>query len=292
MYSKKVYFYLPGFCGHFKLCEMLAYAYTFKREMFYDNVEIRAFYDSPNCIWNGGRLLLDRDYDLIHIKDTFQKYNIPVRFTFTNSLLQEKHLSDKKCNLIAEIFNTGNNEILCNSSILESYLRETYGNDYRYISSITKCLRDDASQQDAEISKNYFLTVMDFDWNNDFDFLEKIQNKEKCEILADPCCIPNCPNRQKHYQAISEVELYGKTDISFTCSSRGSRYYELRKYKNYISPQDIEKIYLPLGFNHFKLEGRQMNDLELIEVLVDYLIKDEYKLEVRSNLQTVNHPLS
>ena len=91
---------------------------------------------------------------------------------------------------------------------------------------------------------------------------------------------------------ISEVELYGKTDISFTCSSRGSRYYELRKYKNYISPQDIEKIYLPLGFNHFKLEGRQMNDLELIEVLVDYLIKDEYKLEVRSNLQTVNHPLS
>ena len=71
--------------------------------------------------------------------------------------------------------------------------------------------------------------------------------------------------------------LYGKTNIDFTCSSRGSRYYELRKYKNYISPQDIEKIYLPLGFNHFKLEGRQMNDLELIEVLVDYLIKDEYK---------------
>ena len=32
--------------------------------MFYDNIEIGAFYDSPNCIWNGGRLLLDKDYDL------------------------------------------------------------------------------------------------------------------------------------------------------------------------------------------------------------------------------------
>lgn len=292
MYSSKVYFYLPGFCGQFKLCEMIAYAYTCKREYFYDNIEIGAFYDSPKCIWNGGRLLLDRDYDLLFIRDTFQKYNIPVRFTFTNGFLEKKHLEDEYCNSILKIFNTGNNEILCNSSILESHIRKHYGERYRYISSITKCLRTNEEIQNAEISKDYFLTVMDFDWNNNFDFLNKIQNKEKCEILADPCCIPKCPNRNKHYQAIAEVELYGKTDINFTCTSKGARYYCLKEYPHYISPQDIKNIYLPKGFNHFKLEGRQMPDLELIEVILDYLIKDEYKPEVRSNLQTVNHKMN
>lgn len=271
---------------------MIAYAYKYKRNLFYDNVVIGAFYDCPGGIWNGGRQLIPRTYDLQKIKNGFLDSNIPLRFTFTNPILQAKHLLDDYCNSIVETFNTGNNEILCNSPLLEQYLRKKYSNNYKYISSITKCLRTDFNIEDVEISKDkYYLTVLDFDWNNNFSLLSKIQNKDKCEILVNSSCIPKCRYRENHYQAIAELELYGKAITTYKCGSSSLRYYETKQYPHYISPQDIENIYLPMGFKHFKLEGRQMNDLELIEVVLDYLIKDEYKLEVRSNLQTVNHPI-
>jgi collagenase-like PrtC family protease len=64
-----------------------------------------------------------------------------LRFTFSNSLLEEKHIYDTYCNLIMEEADTGNNEVIVNSPILEQYLRENYPN-YKYISSTTKCERN------------------------------------------------------------------------------------------------------------------------------------------------------
>jgi hypothetical protein len=40
-----------------------------------------------------------------------------------------------------------------------------------------------------------------------------------------------------------------------------------------------------MGFKHFKLEGRTAHPLDLIEMLLYYLIKDKYHLEVRAKLQ-------
>ena len=57
------------------------------------------------------------------------------------------------------------------------------------------------------------------------------------------------------------------------------------KEGNFISVEDINNIYLPMGFTNFKLEGRKAHPLDLIEVLVYYLAKDEYRDELRSYLQ-------
>ena len=57
------------------------------------------------------------------------------------------------------------------------------------------------------------------------------------------------------------------------------------RQKNFISPDDINNIYLPMGFKNFKLEGRTMHPLDFIEVLIYYLIKEEYQSEVRRYLQ-------
>ena len=40
-----------------------------------------------------------------------------------------------------------------------------------------------------------------------------------------------------------------------------------------------------MGFKNFKLEGRTTHSLDLIEILIFYLIKEEFALEVRAKLQ-------
>ena len=54
-----------------------------------------------------------------------------------------------------------------------------------------------------ELDKDYQLVVLDYNMNNQFELLEKIKRKDKCEILVNACCIPNCPRRAEHYRTIA-----------------------------------------------------------------------------------------
>jgi hypothetical protein len=289
MYKQKAIFHLPGLFRYPGLYELLLKNYIEHPETFKDNVEIGSVYDSPTCIWNGGRLVLKNQpgrSELEILEDMMRTYNIPVRFTFTNCLLEENHIYDTYGNLLLEVFNNGNNEVICNSEVLENYIREKYGNSYKYISSTTKRLGKSHSKQKEEIEKDYHLIVLDYDFNNDTRFLQGIKNKEKCEILCNAICAPRCPHREEHYKMLSQYQLdfnappedwceFGVVDSLF-CS---------KQQKCFISPEDINDIYLPMGFNNFKLEGRTASATDLIEVILYYLIKDEYKEEVRYHLQ-------
>jgi hypothetical protein len=149
------------------------------------------------------------------------KFNIPVRFTFTNCLLEEQHLNDTYCNMILEVFNTGQNEIICNKEVLENYIREKYGNRYKYISSTTKRLIN-KEEQLKELDKNYYLVVLDYDYNKNLDFLKQIPNKEKCELLCNAVCRPNCPFRVRHYQDLSRCQLSFDNSKPMECPSKDS----------------------------------------------------------------------
>lgn len=287
-YNKEIVFHLPGLFRLTKIYEMLLDGYTNHPETFKDNVKIGSIYGSPTVIWNGGRIIINCLYpkeQLELIRDFMQHYNIPARFTFTNCLLEEKHLYDTYGNLVLDIFNTGNNEIICNSELLENYIREHYGDRYRYISSTTKRLTD-KSDQSKEIEKDYHLIVLDYDYNKDFDYLQSIENKEKCELLCNPICVAKCPFRADHYKDISKHQLEfddsGRPPCNFV---RTDTLWAAQKQKNFISIEDINETYIPMGFTNFKLEGRTAHPLDLIEVLLYYLIKDEYQSEIRSYLQ-------
>lgn len=71
-----------------------------------------------------------------------QEYNISSRLTFSNSLLREEHLSDKKCNELCKLFNKGagtKNGIIIHSELLLEYLKKNYPGFY-FVSSTTKVL--------------------------------------------------------------------------------------------------------------------------------------------------------
>ena len=208
-YNKEINFHLPGLFRHIKLYDKLIQLFIDKTYMFKDNVNIGSIYGSPTVIWNGGRLtanyLLPKK-QLEFIKNLMQNYNIPVRFTFTNCLLEEQHLLDTYGNLILDIYNTGMNEIICNSELLENYIRQRFGNNYKYISSTTKRLTN-IVDQNKELQKNYHLIVLDYDHNKNYEYLQSIQQKEKCELLCNPICESQCQLRFQHYQNISYSQL-------------------------------------------------------------------------------------
>ena len=57
--------------------------------------------------------------------------------------------------------------------------------------------------------------------------------------------------------------------------------YKIKDFSTHISPDDIESKYMPMGFSQFKLEGRTIDDIKMLEMYVYYLVKPEYKDTVR-----------
>jgi hypothetical protein len=289
-YNQETIFHLPGLFGRWDLCKQILENYYDNPQFFKDNVKIGSFYDCPSAVWNGGRLMTGlpfRKSDLIKIKDFLLKYNTPARFTFTNCLLKEEHLYDTYGNMLLDIFNTGTNEVICNTEILENYIRNKYGDRYKYISSTTKRLSS-VDNQNEELKKDYYLVVLDYDHNKNFDYLQSISNKDKCELLCNAVCQGHCARRKRHYEIISQCQLdFDETALAkFDCPYAQEDNLEgAKKNSNFISIQDINNIYLPMGFKNFKIEGRTMHPLDLIEVILYYLIKEEYHDSIRRYLQ-------
>lgn len=285
MSKPEIIFHLPGAFNFFPGIRDLGLLYQQHPHYFREGVKIGSVHGSPFCIWNGGRFtnnFMTKQHLEVVCKE-MKRVNIPVRFTFTNCLLEEHHVYDAWGNTILKEFSNGCNEILCNSEILENYIRNKYGDKYQYISSTTKRFTS-KNKQNEELKKDYSLVVLDYDFNKNFKYLETIENKEKCEILCNPVCKPKCSRRLEHYKAVSYCQLENTTS-DFSCEECTKPFWEVQQNKNFISIDDIYNTYVPMGFNNFKLEGRNTSAFDWVEIIVYYLIKDEYHLEIRDFLQ-------
>lgn len=286
-YIKPIHFHLPGIFEYTKIYESIVTLYTYRNNIFKENALIGSIYGSPGMhIWNGGRYVpqIKTLSEIEYIKNFMSEAQIPIRLTFTNCLIEEKHLDDTICNTTTELLHSPLNEILCNSQILETYLREKYPN-YSFVSSTTKVLVSDNALNN-EINKDYKLIVLDYSLNNNFNKLSKLKNKDKLEVLCNAVCLPNCPKRAEHYKNISSIQLKNDPNNLFPCDMAFSTFDVAMKHPHFISDKSINK-YIKAGFSNFKLEGRTTNPLDLIEILLYYLIKEEYKPEIRTLLQKI-----
>ena len=297
-------FHLPDFAGHFKFNVVFAELLEKRPEYFREGVEIASVYGVfPPSIWNGGRTqggVCNKNFISTVIK-TFNGRGIPLRFTFTNPMLEKKHLNDDFCNMIMHLADNGLNEVIVMSPLLEDYIRKNYPN-YKITSSTCKRITD-AEQLCSEVEKDYHIVVIDYDLNHDFEALEKIPDKKKCELLVNACCNPNCPMRSEHYKAIglqqiaysNHVRKYPNAPFDTKkliaehpeiqkfadcpCSQRSL--FDIVKLKNHISPDEIWEKYIPMGFEQFKLEGRTLETLNLLEHYMYYMIKPECRDQAR-----------
>lgn len=282
--ENKIYFYLPDFYYKFNLNIALITMLKEHPEYFYNNIEIGAVYGSfPGAIWNGGRVIFGVATSE-NIQDTiaaFNNLNIPVRFTFTNCLLNASHVHDTYCNLIMNYANNGKNEVLVNTPVLENYLREKYPN-FKYIYSTTRCERD-INKINSDCL-NYDLVVTDYRDNVDYELLSKLEHKEKIELLINAYCYPNCNRRSEHYEQISKDQLNFTTPHFLDCDVPGKEFYEIFSHLTVIKVEDLYGKYVDMGFSNFKIEGRTLHSMDVIESYVYYLVKPEFKDLVRYKL--------
>lgn len=309
----KVRFHLPGLRYNFPLNMMLLSMLEKYPHFFREGLEIGSFFgEFPTSRWNGGRFSNGDQCDARFVKEVIKNYNahgIPVRYTYTNPLLNEHDLEDAYCNFCMKEADNGMNEVLVVSPVLEDYIRKAYPN-FKINSSTCKEIKDmDALNE--ELSKDYSLVVLDYNLNNQFDKLEQIKDKEKCEILVNACCVPNCPRRGDHYKQIANQEritLKNRTmppDKQIPVPGWYCEYgdkntlYTIKDYPTYVSPDAIWEKYAPMGFSNFKIEGRTANLLTLVDTYAFYLMKPEYRDEgrlmltmnlVHSKIITVNKP--
>lgn len=287
----KAYYHLPGLFEFYEFYKVLLPLFKNHREYFYDWCEIGSIYGAPaDCLWGGGRVGFGEEQATDVIK-LLSEYNISARLTFSNSLIREEHLSDKKCNRLCELFEkVGNtqNGVIIYSDLLLDYIKKNYP-DFYFVSSTTKVLTD-FKDLEAELNREEFKYVVpDFRLNKAMEKLGQLstKQKDKVEFLCNECCSFGCTDRKACYENVSRKSL-GEDCEDHICVSpqakRGYRFSDAMKNPGFISVEDIQNVYMPAGFSNFKIEGRSLGSAVVLEFLLYYMTKPEYQLVVREEI--------
>ena len=285
--KQKVYWHLPGFCYFFYLNQIIIRLMKEHPERFVEGYEIGSVYGTfPGAIWNGGRAVfgVTSKGDMEKILSTYHRLGVPVRFTWTNSLLTEEHLNDTYCNLIMRLADNGQNQVLVNTEVLETYLREKYPR-FQYISSTTKRIVS-LGELREELKKDYFLVVLDYDLNHSEEVLQELSPQaDRIEILVDEICFPGCPKRKEHYADESRMQLEFEKGTVFPCPNRTTKpsFSECRKREAFISREELPS-YIERDYRNFKLVGRGLPIEMVKESYLYYLVKESEREFIRRKL--------
>lgn len=286
-----VYYHLPGLFEFYDLYKAFLPLFREHREFFYEWCEIGSIYGAPSdCLWGGGRVGFG-EADPEEVAAFTREYGISARLTFSNSLLREEHLADKKCNALCALFEKNGSApsgVIVHSDLLLDYIKAKYPGFY-FVSSTTKVLTE-FSRFEAELNRDDFSYVVpDFRLNKQFAKLNALTpaEKQKVEFLCNECCWFGCQDRKKCYENVSQKNL-GETQEDHVCASpnagRGYRFSDAMKNPGFIGINDIQNVYAPQGFRHFKIEGRSLGSAIILEFLLYYMTKPEFQLKVREEI--------
>ncbi len=283
------FYHLPGLFEFYDLYKVFLPLYREHREYFYDWCEIGSIYGAPHdCLWGGGRVGFG-EADPGDVASLMNEYGISARLTFSNSLLREEHLTDKRCNALCRLFEHGavENGIVIYSDLLLEYIKENYPGFY-FVSSTTKVLTEFGDLKAELDREDYRFVVPDFRLNKDARLSALTDGqKQKVEFLCNECCWFGCYDRKKCYENVSRKSL-GEDCADHICvspdASKGYRFSAAMKNPGFIGIDDIRDRYIPDGFSNFKIEGRGLGSAVALEFLLYYMTKPEYQLKVREEV--------
>ena len=292
---RTAYYHLPGLFEFYDLYRVFLPLFRAHREYFYDWCAIGSLYGAPeDCLWGGGRVG-EGDHAPREVLALTREYGISARLTFSNSLLREAHLSDPKCNALCRLFaesRSPQNGVIVHSELLQDYLKRTYPQLY-FVSSTTKVLTDFSDLRRELAREDFRYVVPDFRLNKAFDKLDTLAQprKAKVEFLCNECCSFGCKDRRACYEAVSRKNL-GISGPEHRCTAPdaagGYRFSKAMENPGFIGVADIRTRYLPMGFSHFKIEGRGLGSALILEFLLYYMTKPEHQLQVREAIYLDN----
>lgn len=291
-------FSFPGYIQHFDLYVFFLNLANRYPDMLIEGRKLESIYDFPNqLIWSGGRYLprVGKEEAQYRI-DELRKLGVNIKHVCTNCLLEEHHFLDSACNHFIKLNEREGDSIIVNNEKLGEYLKKNYPK-YEIIDSITKG-RLTAEQHNIEHSKGN-KTVLFYSDNNNEELLKNIKHPEMVEILVAETCVDNCPHRKKHYEIISRLVLgiNSEAESRWTCphpEKIDNFYVNLKTNRpSRIDNKRIDYLYNTYGYNTIKVSGRDEPDFVVLEYLLYFLIKKEYRdalrLEITWMLNRMRH---
>ena len=260
-----------------------------------DKVDI---YGSPLVMWNGGRPWGNvkaslRPELLLNFEDMLLEYknrNISTFYTWSNWLLEEKHLSDKICNLFLDKLWEINGEdggIIVSSETLYKYIKDRYPK-LRFKASVEKT---EAERKVGNINwyrdladKYDIVNIHQDDGFNDVLLEALSKNADKYEILINERCRRSCPYRRREHEIWSKmftdknffqpmlpadktwydenvaIDCYCKPGVSEKCP-----------VKDCIFDEDRFKKVYDMGYRRFKLGGRGWEISEIVSDIEKFM---------------------
>ena len=242
---------------------------------------IKSVFGCYNVMWSGGRTACNAyswDYTGWTPETLIKAYNkrgIGVTYTFSNSLLTKKHLSDPSSNYLLDLLakqKYDGNAVAIVSDVLSDYIRKKYP-DLKQKASIVKLTIEKPKKRTFEyydsLFEKYEEVYLHPDDNLNIKLLEKIAKSGKVDkytLLINERCTINCSIRKEHYDETSRAVIdgwHGMFNFSNidhihnpshpkSICERFSRK-ELRSCT--LSKSELKNIY-DLGFRNFKLQGR------------------------------------
>jgi len=291
MEEAKAYYHLPGLFEFYDLYSLFLPLFYKHREYFYDWCDIGSIYGAPaQCLWGGGRIGSGtaRPRDALRLTED---HAISARLTLSNTLLRPEHLQDRECNALCALFEKegpAQNGVIVGSDLLLDYLGQKYPGLY-FVSSTTKVLTERSALRRELERPEFRFVVPDFRFNRDLDFLKALPGalRQKTELLVNECCWFACPDRKACYESVSRRNL-GEDAAEHVCRApgkeRGYRFSLAMENPGFIGVDDIRQVYMPMGFSHFKLEGRGLGSAVVLEILLYYMTKPEHQLRVREEI--------
>jgi len=281
---------LGGFFTHFEFNRELLLERERNPRIFHEDTRIGTFYDSfPNVIFNGGRAFIERQFDNSRqqMEEIVRFYNdrgIGLRYTYSNTLLEERHLEDPLANLTLEIAHNPLNGVVVASPLLERYIRRTYPK-YQIIISTTAQNFD--RQWLKKRAEEVDLVVLPVELNFDRELMELIGPK-KVELLVNEGCAAYCPYKKDHYAAASRDQINGDEKYTLSgaffktvCPMReGTKLWE-SGYRHSHMPvkmnlEQMREVHRDPGVDNFKIICRLLPLDIFVGEVRKYLIKPKY----------------
>lgn len=275
-------FSLPDFADSFNLNLVFVQLVSRNPVLLQKNVGIESVYGCfPSCPLNGGRAFVRERYTHEDMEATFAafaEYGVSLRLTLTNMLAAEEHLQDPYVNDMLELGGKYGAEVIAYSDLVRDYAKERYG-----MGCVLSTTREITTAREFnKMARCYDAVVLNFNYNKDRGFIDAIDDKSKIEVMVNEYCSHGCPQRQKHYLHNSQDQM---NNILSPYNCRADKIRVFLKHEPgdpvFFTNDEIERLHFETGIDHFKIVGRGIPFDIVLESYVYYLIKPEYRRDVK-----------
>lgn len=289
------FFRLADFWGGRDIWPKFIELYNSHYEIFRPDYKIESIYGIfPSMIWNGGRLTFSQLVPLQTAQDTIDTYNslgVPLALNATNRNLTPDMMLDSYCNSIATMFDSNHmNYVIVGTAMVSDFFAEHYPN----LKQVRSIMQTAGGVQTGDPNR-YAISVMSRLRMMDKDYLCSFPEEERAsiELLCNDCCADHCTRIYDHYTAIDMQQLHIEIPAHcYTCTGynmgrcdnaslvdANALYYLITNHKRdkIIAPDDV-KDFVSLGYNHFKLAGRNVPNAAVISGIY-YMIDEKYWLD-------------